>query len=112
MAQKPPSPRNAALSRLAEVMARGAGPERMEREVDAVVDRLREAGDDEMLRGWLEELRDGFAENAEAAIEAIDEIEPTEKAARRQAENAARAMAATRDAFARHLAAPALPVAA
>ena len=115
MAQKPAtaaprravSPQRAAITRLSEVMARGASPDRMVREVDVVVAPLREAGDAEQVQTWLEELRDGFAENAAAALEAIDEVESNEKAQRRHAENAANAMAATRDAFARHLGAPA-----
>jgi hypothetical protein len=101
--KRSPSPPRAAMTRLIEAMARGATPDRMVRQVHAVVDTLREQGDPEEVRGWLEELRDGFAENTEAAIEAIDEVESTEKAARRHAENAAQAMAATRDAFAQHL---------
>jgi DNA repair ATPase RecN len=96
------------MTRLIETMARGATPDRMARQVDAVVETLREQGDPEEVQAWLEEMRDGFAESAEAAVEAIDEVESTEKAARRHAENAARAMAATRDAFARHLGAPVL----
>ena len=75
----------------------------MVREVDGVVDSLRAAGDEEEVRAWLEELREGFAESAETAAEAVDEVESTEKAARRHAENAAQAMAAIRDAFAGHL---------
>ncbi|MFH5924083.1 hypothetical protein [Roseomonas xinghualingensis] len=109
MAQKrPPSPQRAAMNRLMEAMARGATPDRMVRQVDAVVATLREQGDAEQVQEWLEEMRDGFAESAEAAAEAIDEVESTEKAARRAAENAARAMAAVRDAFTRHLGAPVL----
>ncbi|MFH5924524.1 hypothetical protein [Roseomonas xinghualingensis] len=111
MAEKPrsgaprrtPSPQRVALDRLAAVMQRGATPDRMAREVDTVVARLRDAADAEQVQIWLEEMRDGFAESAEAAAEAVDEVEATEKAARRHAENAALAMAATRDAFARHL---------
>jgi methyl-accepting chemotaxis protein len=80
----------------------------MARQVDAVVETLREQGDAEEVQAWLEEMRDGFAESAEAAVEAIDAVESTEKAARRNAENAARAMAATQDAFARYLGAPVL----
>ncbi len=107
MAQKrPPSPQRQAMTRLTEAMARGATPDRMVRQVEAVVATLREQGDPEQVQQWLEEMRDGFAESAEAALEAVDEVESTEKAARRAAENAARAMAACRDAFARHLAAP------
>ncbi|SHI47689.1 hypothetical protein SAMN02745194_00487 [Roseomonas rosea] len=107
MAQKrPPSPQRAAMQRIVEILARGAGPERMDREVDAIVARLRESGDAEEVQAWLEELRDGFAENAESAAEAVDEIESTEKAAQRNAERAAAAMGACRDAFARHLRAP------
>jgi hypothetical protein len=107
MAQKrTPSPQRAAMQRIVEVLARGAGPERMEREVDAIVVQLRAAGDSEEVQVWLEELRDGFAENAESAAEAVDEIESTEKAARRNAERAAAAMGACRDAFARHLRMP------
>ncbi|HEY8611851.1 MAG TPA: hypothetical protein VIL69_11240 [Roseomonas sp.] len=98
-----PSPPRAAMNRLSAVMQRGATPDRMAREVDAVVAQLREAGDAEEVRAWLEELRDGFAESAETAAEAVDEVDASEKAARRHAENAAQAMAATRDAFARHL---------
>jgi hypothetical protein len=104
--KRAPSPLRAAFTRLGAVMQRGATPDRMAREVDAVVAQLREAGEAEEVQAWLEELRDGFAESAEAAIEAIDEVESTEKAARRHAENAAQAMAATRDAFARHLSQP------
>jgi hypothetical protein len=89
-----------------ETMTRGATPDRIVRQVEVVVATLREQGDPEQVQIWLEEMRDGFAESAEAAFEAIDEVEATEKAARRNAENAARCMAACRDAFARHLAAP------
>ncbi|WP_424137317.1 hypothetical protein [Roseomonas chloroacetimidivorans] len=102
--KRAPSPERAAMNRLAAVMQRGATPDRMAREVDAVVAQLREAADLDQVQTWLEELRDGFAESADAAAEAVDEVEVTEKAARRHAENAALAMAATRDAFARHLA--------
>jgi hypothetical protein len=91
-----------------EAMARGATPDRMVRQVDAVVMTLRDQGDAEQVQVWLEEMRDGFADSAEAAAEAIDEVESTEKAARRAAENAARAMVAVRDAFAQHLVAPVL----
>jgi hypothetical protein len=96
------------MARLMETMARGAAPDRMMRLVDAVVTTLREQGDPEQVQDWLEEMRDGFAESAEAAVEAINEVESTEKAARCHAENAARAMAAVRDAFSRHLVAPVL----
>ncbi|MBP0446729.1 hypothetical protein J8J14_18295 [Roseomonas sp. SSH11] len=107
MAQKQSSsPQRAAMQRISELLGRGAGPDRMDREVDAIVSRLRAEGEAEQVQEWLETLRDGFAENAEAALEAVDEIESTEKAARRHAENAARAIAACRDAFSRHLRAP------
>jgi heme oxygenase len=96
------------MTRLVETMARGATPDHMAPQMDTVVDTLREQGDPEEVQAWLDEMRDGFAESTEAAVEAIDEIESTEKAARRAAENAARAMAATRDAFALHLGAPVL----
>ena len=106
MAQKrSPSPQRLAMQRITEILGRGAGPDRAAREVEAIVERLRASGDPEEVRAWLEELRDGFAESAEAALEAVDEIESSEKAARRHAETAAQAMAACRDAFARHLAA-------
>lgn len=105
--RRAPSPPRVAFNRLGAVMQRGASPDRMAREVDAVVAQLRDAGDAEEVQAWLEELRDGFAESAEAAAEAVDEVDSQEKAARRHAENAAQAMAATRDAFARHLAEPA-----
>jgi lipoate-protein ligase A len=95
------------MTRLMETMARGATPDRMVRQVEAVVTTLRDQGDPEQVQEWLEEMRDGFAESAEAAVEAIDEVESTEKAARRHAENAARAMAAVRDAFSQYLVAPA-----
>ena len=101
------SPVQLAFKRILEILARGAGPDRMGREADAIVVQLREQGDAEQVQTWLEELRDGFAENAEAAFEAIDEIESTQKAERRHAENAANAMVACRDAFGRHLRAPA-----
>ena len=106
--KRAPSPQRAAMARLTETMARGATPDRMVRQVDVVVETLRAQGDAEEVQVWLEELRDGFAETAEAAFEAIDEIESTEKAARRHAENAAHAMVACRDAFARHLRVPVL----
>ena len=101
--KRAPAPTRAAFNRLSATLQRGASPERMTREVESVVDDLRAAGDEEELRAWLEELHEGFQESTEAAIEAIDEVEPTEKAARRHAENAANAMAAIRDAFGRHL---------
>jgi hypothetical protein len=101
--KRAPSPQRVALNRLSAVMQRGAAPDRMAREVDAVVAQLRDTADAEQVQAWLEEMRDGFAESADAAAEAIDEVEVTEKAARRHAENAALAMAATRDAFSRHL---------
>ena len=101
--RRAPSPTRAAFTRLSTVLQRGASPDRMTREVDAVVDDLREGAEAEDLRNWLEELRDGFGEAAEAAAEAVDEVDSSEKAARRHAENAAQAMVAIRDAFARHL---------
>ncbi|MBP0491419.1 hypothetical protein [Roseomonas indoligenes] len=105
--RRAPSPTRAAFTRLSTVLQRGASPDRMTREVDGVVDDLRASGEPEDVRNWLEELRDGFAEAAEAAAEAVDEVDSSEKAARRHAENAAQAMVAIRDAFARHLEAPA-----
>lgn len=101
--KRAPAPTRAAFNRLSAVLQRGASPERMMREAEAVVDDLRAAGDEEEQRVWLEELFEGFQESTEAAIEAIDEVEPTEKAARRHAENAANSMAAIRDTFGRHL---------
>ena len=100
-----PSPTKAAFTRLQEILGRGAGPDRMPREVEAIVIRLREQGDADQVQEWLEELRDGFAENVGPAYEAIEEIESSQKAARLHAEKAARAMEAARDAFGRALAA-------
>jgi len=97
-----PSPTRAAMQRITEILARGAGPDRMGRVVDDIVARLHDEGDPEEVQAWLEELRDGFADSAEAAIEAVDEIDAGQKAERRHAENAARAMEACRDAFGRH----------
>ena len=57
------------------------------------------------MQGWLEELRDGFAENVGPAFEAIEEIETSHKGARTSAEKAAQAMEAARDTFGRALAA-------
>jgi len=102
-----PSPQRAAMQRISEVLARGAGPDRMEREVEAIVVRLREQGDGDQVVEWLEELAEGFGANAEAAMEALDEIDAGQKAERRHAERAAQAMATCRDAFSRHARLPA-----
>jgi len=102
--KRAPSPTRAAFARLSAVMQRGATPDRAVREVDAVVGDLREAGDSDELRDWLEELYEGFSQSAEAAAEAVDEVDSGEKAARRHAELAAQSMAAIRDAFRRHMA--------
>ena len=101
--RRPSSPVKQLQTRLMETMARGADPAHMTRAVDAGVETLRAEGSPDEVQDWLEELRDGFAESTEAAIEAIEEVESTEKAARRHAETAAQSMAACRDAFARHL---------
>jgi len=105
-AKSRPSPPRAAMQRIQEILARGAGPDRMARVVDDIVTKFREEGDADQAREWMEELAEGFGENAEAAMEAIDDIDAGQKAERAHAERAARSMMACRDAFARHAAAP------
>ena len=110
MAKQPqrPSVQQKVAQRITRLMQKAPSPGRMTIEVENIVAELRQQGDEEEVRGWLEEMRDGFAEAAEQAAEAIDEVEATKKAERRAAENAAACMAAIRDAFGRALAEPAL----
>ncbi|WP_426954768.1 WYL domain-containing protein [Muricoccus radiodurans] len=96
-----PTPDRAAMARLGAVLQRGATPDRMTREVQAVVDELRAAGgeDADAVRTWLETLRDGFAEGAESAAEQADDVDRSDAAAVRQSRNALAALEATRDAL-------------
>lgn len=98
-APRPPSPEKAAIKRLGETLQRGATPDRMAREVHGVVDGLRAAGEAETVREWLEAMRDTFAEGAEAAAEAVDDVDSSDAAGVKRARQSLAAFEATRDAL-------------
>ncbi|MCR0980601.1 hypothetical protein [Roseomonas populi] len=77
-------------------------------EVESSVAKLRRDGDPEQVQAWLEELRDGFAEASEQAAEAVDEVESSQRAERRKAENAVVCLRAIGAAFGRALQEPVL----
>ncbi|WP_458097366.1 hypothetical protein [Roseomonas sp. WA12] len=89
-------------------MQKEPSPARCVLEVETIVVGLRRDGDVEQVQGWLEELRDGFAESVEQAAEAVDEVETSQKAERRKAENAVHCLHAISQAFGQAMALPAL----
>ncbi|WP_376095888.1 hypothetical protein ACE7GA_03870 [Roseomonas sp. CCTCC AB2023176] len=98
-APRPPSPEKAAIKRLGETLQRGATADRMTREVQGVVDGLREAGDEETVKEWLEAMRETFAEGAEAAAEAVSDVDTSDAAGAKRARQSLAAFEATRDAL-------------
>lgn len=90
MAKSParPSVQQEVMQRITRLMQKRPSPTRAVMEAEAIVADLRQQGDEEEVRAWLEEMRDGFAEAAEQAAEAVDEVEVTKKVERATAENA------------------------
>ena len=108
MAQKPQraSVQSEVMTRITRLMQKEPSPHRAVLEVETIVANLRQQGDAEQVQGWLEEMRDGFAEATEAAAEAVDEVEAGQKAERRKAENAVVCLREISRAFGRALAEP------
>ncbi|MCR0981772.1 hypothetical protein [Roseomonas populi] len=110
MAKPParPSVQQEVATRITRLMQKEPTPARCVMEVETIVSNLRRDGDAEQVSTWLEELRDGFAEASEQAAEAVDEVEATQKAERRKAENAVVCLRAISQAFGRALEEPVL----
>ena len=111
MAKQParPSVQQEVATRITRLMQKEPSPARCVLEVENIVAGLRgDSSDPEQVQGWLEELRDGFAESVEQAAEAVDEVETSQKAERRKAENAVHCLRAISQAFGQAMAAPAL----
>lgn len=83
-----PSVQQEVMTRITRLMQKEPSPARAVMEVETIVAGMRREGDAEQVQGWLEEMRDGFAEAAEQAAEAVDEVEAGQKAEKRKAENA------------------------
>jgi hypothetical protein len=101
-ARKPRArPVDAALKRLLTLAARGVAPNRMAREVDAIVAEWRQgAADDE--RSDIDEQLDALCEQLDAGVaaaeEALSDVDASDAGAVKQARHMLAALAATRDA--------------
>ena len=91
MAKAParPSVQQEVMKWITRLMQKRPSPARAVMEAEAIAADLRREGDEDQVRSWLEEMRDGFAEASEQAAEAVDEVEATKKVERAAAENAA-----------------------
>lgn len=98
-------PIEAALTRLLTLAGRGAPPDRMAREVEAIVADWRLGAGEEPgeLREQVEELREQLAAGVAAAEEQAAEIDLGEPGAARQAGRLLASLAAMRDAAQRAL---------
>lgn len=97
----------AALQRILTLAGRGVTPERMAREVDAIVAEWRrmEAADEELsITEQVEELRAHLADGVSAAEEALSDVDESDAGAVKQARHMLAALTATHDAAARALA--------
>ncbi len=104
----PPEPRppaaetsKEALQRLAELIGRGSGAMRMEREASALIGRWSAALDPETMRERLDEIREQLAEGVEAAEESAGEIDSDSRGAVAAHQHTLAALRATHSAFAR-----------
>ena len=106
MAKQPsrPSVQSEVMTPITRLMQKEPTPHLCVLEVETNVANLRQQGDAEQVQGWLEEMRDGFAEATEAAAEAVDEVEASQKAEKRKAENAVHCLRAISQAFGQALA--------
>jgi hypothetical protein len=100
-------PVDAALKRLVALAGRGVAPNRMAREVDAIVAEWRAAAaaeEETDLAEQLAELREQLAEGVAAAEEALSDADQSDAGAVKQANQVLAALVATRDAAAGALA--------
>jgi len=106
--QRTPSPVEGALVRLLALVAKGVQPNRMAREVDAIVAEWRGNAEADPLeiRERIDALREQVAAGVEDAAEQVSDADQSEPAAVKQAGLTLAALVATRDAAARALATP------
>ncbi len=102
-ARKPRAARpvDAALNRLLALAGRGVSPNRMAREVDAIVAEWQQgaAGDDGAdVKDQLDELREQLTAGVAAAEEAVSDVDASDAGAVKQARHMLAALVATRDA--------------
>lgn len=102
-ARKPRAARpvDAALTRLLALAGRGVSPNRMAREVDAIVAEWRqgEAGEDGAdIKDQLDELREQLVAGVAAAEEAVSDVDASDAGAVKQAGHTLASLTATRDA--------------
>ena len=103
-APKAPNPKalgKAAMTRIADLVGRGAAPARMQREVEAIVASLLEGGEDqrEAARQVLEELRDDMLAGVADTAAMLEDIEHADAASVRNADKTLAAMRAAADAL-------------
>ncbi|MDB5369908.1 MAG: hypothetical protein JWP20_1466 [Roseomonas sp.] len=100
-AASPSGSPKAALTRIAELVQRGGTPDRVSREVAAIVAGwLLEAGDErEDVRERLAECRDELSAGVEDAMEQVAGLDASDKAAMRQGTQSLAALVAARDAL-------------
>jgi hypothetical protein len=100
-AARPKSPTSAAIERLAKLAQAGTAPDRMAREVGAIVATW--LADPEVDRGQVrdhvETLHEDLASGAEAAEEQAADVDQSETGAAKQAARTLAALRATRDAL-------------
>lgn len=102
-APKPKAPGKLAMARIADQVARGAAPARMEREIQAIVAGLLEGLDPEAARETaklvVEELRDEMLAGVADTAAMLEDIEHPDAASVRAAERTMAAMRAACDAL-------------
>ena len=100
-APKPKAPGKVAMARIADLVARGAAPARMEREVEAIVAGLLEGGEEarEAARQIIEELRDDMLAGVADTAAMLESLEHPDAASVRAADRTLAAMRAACDAL-------------
>jgi hypothetical protein len=99
----PPAAHVAALTRIADLVAKGGSPARVAREAEAIIAQwVNEAVlDPEVYREYLAECCDQLGAGVEAAQEQMDGMDTSDGASLRQGHQSLAALAAARDAMAR-----------
>jgi len=89
------------MARIADLVARGAAPARMEREVEAIVAGLLEGGEEarEAARQIIEELRDDMLAGVADTAAMLEDLEHPDAASVRAADRTLAAMRAACDAL-------------